>query len=69
MPYATSTPSANDANTAPTNINELMTKRLLQLQQQQGEMPAGGIKVDSQAKAILDDSVEKSITNLWVASV
>jgi hypothetical protein len=46
-----------------------MTKRLLQLQQQQGEMPAGGIKVDSQAKAILDDSVEKSITNLWVASV
>ena len=65
MAYASSTPKANDANTAPTsNTDEFMRQRLLGLYRLLNGMRAERIKFDSQAKVILDDSVETSTRNL-----
>jgi hypothetical protein len=65
MTYASRTPNAKAANTAPTsNIDEFMRQRLLGLHRLLYGMRAVRIKFDSRAKVILDFSVETSTRNL-----
>jgi hypothetical protein len=56
MPYATSTPNANEANTAHTNIKELIASllRLLPLQPEPNLIPAS---------VILDDLAPRVMKN------